>query len=44
LVLGIHKIDVVENPPRHLAPVEVAQPVGGQVGDFDFQLVATRAG
>ena len=37
-----HKVDVVKNAPLHVVLVEVADAVGGDVGDFDFEFVALQ--
>jgi len=40
LVIDVHDVDVLEGFPRHAAPVEVANAVGGDAGNFHFERVA----
>ena len=42
-VVDVHEVDVVEDPPAHFSPVEVADAVGGQVGHFHFKQIPFRA-
>ena len=41
-VIHVHHIYVLENFPRHPAPVQITDAVGRNIRDLDFQLIAGR--
>ena len=44
LVVDVHEVDLVKALPRYLAAVEVGDPVGGEMGDFDDPFVGPPNG